>query len=99
MLDLTPIQKKHLKALAHNLNAAVLLGKSGLTDSLIAEIDRSLAIHELIKVKFNKSKEEKTELGEQLAEKSNSTFVSFVGNNLIIYNEAELEEDRKIKLP
>jgi RNA-binding protein len=51
MDGLSPIERKKLKARAHALDPIVHLGNKGLTDAVIAEIDRALAAHELIKVR------------------------------------------------
>jgi RNA-binding protein len=47
----TPAERKALKARAHPLDPIVHLGGKGLTQALIAELDRALAAHELIKVR------------------------------------------------
>ncbi|HEX9182157.1 MAG TPA: YhbY family RNA-binding protein, partial [Burkholderiales bacterium] len=46
---LTPAQRKMLKARAHALHPILQLGGKGLTDAVVAEIERALAHHELIK--------------------------------------------------
>jgi RNA-binding protein len=51
MLDLTPAQRKFLKAQAHSLKPVVMIGQAGLTTAVRDEIERSLAAHELIKVR------------------------------------------------
>ena len=48
---LTPAERKALKAKAHKLDPVVQIGAKGLTDEVIAEIDRALNAHELIKVR------------------------------------------------
>ena len=48
---LTAAERKALKAKAHKLEPVVQIGAKGLTDEVIAEIDRALAAHELIKVR------------------------------------------------
>ena len=48
---LTPAERKALKAKAHKLDPVVHVGAKGLTDEVIAEIDRALHAHELIKVR------------------------------------------------
>ena len=48
---LTPAERKALKAKAHKLDPVVQIGARGLTDEVIAEIDRALRAHELIKVR------------------------------------------------
>ena len=48
---LTPSERKSLKAKAHKLEPVVQIGAKGLTEEVIAEIDRALNAHELIKVR------------------------------------------------
>ena len=48
---LTPVERKALKAKAHKLEPVVQIGAKGLTEEVIAEIDRALKAHELIKVR------------------------------------------------
>jgi RNA-binding protein len=49
-MALTEKQKKHLRRLAHPMNPIVMLGNAGLTDAIVAELDRALTDHELVKV-------------------------------------------------
>ena len=44
-------RRSELRARAHRLRPVVIVGDKGLTPEVLAEIDRSLAAHELIKVK------------------------------------------------
>jgi RNA-binding protein len=48
---LTSSERKALKAKAHKLDPVVQIGAKGLTDEVVAEIDRALKVHELIKVR------------------------------------------------
>ena len=48
---LNPAERKALKARAHKLGPVVMIGGKGLTDEVIAEIDRALADHEHVKVR------------------------------------------------
>lgn len=98
-MKLTSEQKKFLKGLAHSVDAQVFFGKSGITEELVQELDRSLESHELVKMKFNQGKEEKKELALELAEKTHAVLVEMVGNNAIIFREQKVTEKRKIKLP
>jgi RNA-binding protein len=43
--------RKTLKAKAHKLEPVVQIGAKGLTDEVVAEIERALNAHELIKVR------------------------------------------------
>jgi RNA-binding protein len=48
---LTAAERKALKAKAHKLEPVVQIGAKGLTDEVVAEIERALKAHELIKVR------------------------------------------------
>lgn len=50
-LQLVPAQRSDLRSRAHGLNPVVMIGAEGLTRSVLAEIDRSLAAHDLIKIR------------------------------------------------
>lgn len=50
-MSISPAQKRFLRSQAHHLKPVVLLGQHGLTKNVIAEIDRALEAHELIKVR------------------------------------------------
>ncbi len=51
-LSLTNRERSALKARAHALEPVVQVGQAGLTDTVVAEIDRALAAHDLIKVRI-----------------------------------------------
>ena len=48
---LSSAERKELKARAHKLEPVVIIGNKGLTAEVVAEIDRALKTHELIKVR------------------------------------------------
>jgi putative YhbY family RNA-binding protein len=50
-VTLTARERAHLKARAHALEPVVHIGHGGVTDNVIAEVERSLVAHELIKVR------------------------------------------------
>jgi len=51
MAELSPSRRRELKARAHALDPVVLIGGAGLSPTVLAEIDRGLKSHELIKVR------------------------------------------------
>lgn len=53
MNDITPTQRRALRATAHHLNPVASIGQHGLTPSVLKEIDGALNTHELIKVKLH----------------------------------------------
>jgi len=51
MENLTPAERRALKARAHHLQPVVIIGDAGLTPAVLGEIDRALTSHELIKIR------------------------------------------------
>ena len=98
MIELTSKQRKNLEKLAHDLQPVVIVGGAGVTDGVISMVDNSLAAHDLIKIKFNEYKDEIRDLTTELCEKTDATLVRIIGFTVILFREAEEEEDRKIKL-
>jgi putative YhbY family RNA-binding protein len=49
--ELTSAERQALKGRAHRLNPVVLIGGAGLTPTLVAEVDRALHAHELVKIR------------------------------------------------
>ena len=96
-MDINAKQRKFLEKNAQPLNALVQVGGAGVTENQLAQISRLLGEHELIKVKFNEFKEEKRELANDIAEKTQSTAVRLIGNVLILYRPAEESNDRKFE--
>ncbi len=96
-MDINAKQRKFLEKNAQPLTALVQIGGAGVTENQIAQVSRLLGEHELIKVKFNEFKDEKRELGAEIAEKTNSTLVRLIGNVLILYRPAEETNDRKFE--
>ncbi|MBR1537694.1 MAG: YhbY family RNA-binding protein [Treponema sp.] len=97
MTELNAKQRKLLEKNAQSLNPLVLIGGAGVTENQIAQIDRVLNEHELIKVKFNEFKDEKKELSTEITQKTGSTFVRLLGNVLILYRPAKEIEERKFE--
>ena len=75
------------------MQPVVIVGGAGVTDGVMDMIDKSLAAHELIKVKFNEYKDEKQELTQEICEKTDATLVRIIGNIAILYREKEEKDD------
>lgn len=96
IMEITSKQRKILEKYAHDISPVVIVGGAGVTDGVIGMINSSLEAHELIKVKFNEYKDEKKDLAAEICEKCNAVLVRIIGNVLILYRQAEDENDRKI---
>jgi RNA-binding protein len=86
---LSPAERKALKARAHRLEPVVLIGGEGLSDAVIAEIGRALAVHELIKVRAPGLEREQRQaaLGEICA-RCGAQAVQHIGKVLVLYRKA-----------
>lgn len=93
---MTSAQRKRLRSLAHHLDPVVMIGKHGLTDTVISATNDALDAHELIKVRFLEHKDEKKALTEQLTEATRSELAGLVGHVAILYRQHEDPEKRKI---
>ena len=79
---------KELKSKAMMLEPIIIVGKSGLTDSVVKEIKIQLRKRKLIKIKFLKGivKEKgKKELAAELVSKTNAKLVQHVGFVVVLY--------------
>jgi len=87
---LTGKQKRHLRALGHNLKPLILIGKKEIEDSLIAEANAALDAHELIKVKLLEScMLNKHEASERLAFSCNADIAQVLGKTFLLYRPAK----------
>jgi putative YhbY family RNA-binding protein len=89
MNPLSSARRSELRAAAHKLSPVVIIGdKKGLTDEVIAEIDRSLKAHELIKVRaMTDEREARSVWMEAICEKLEAHPVQQIGKVLVIYRE------------
>ncbi len=85
-IELTPNQRRALRAEAHKLNPVVHIGQNGLTEAVIREIARSLDAHELIKIRvFSDDRAERDALQESICDQLDAASVQHIGKLLVIY--------------
>ena len=89
-------QRSYLKGLANNIDPIFQLGKSGLTDNFIKQIDGALETRELLKVNVLKSCDlDPTEVANYLINELSAEFVQSIGRRFVIYRESK--ENKKIE--
>ncbi len=97
-MTLTGKQKRHLRALGHELAAVVQLGKDGSTEAVIAAANVQLEAHELIKVRLGRhALEECREVADVLAAATRSEVAQVLGKTFLLYRARR--EKPKIQLP
>jgi RNA-binding protein len=83
---LSDAQRKYLRRLGHDLDPVVLVGNSGLSPNLIAELDGALAHHELVKVRARVGdRDVRDELLAELASSTRSEMVQRIGHVALFY--------------
>ena len=81
-------QRAYLRSLANNVNALFQIGKNGISDNFINQIDEALEARELIKLHvLENSPEDITQLANTLAQNSNSEIVQIVGNKITLFRQ------------
>lgn len=76
---------KQLRAIGHKLKPVVTVAGKGLTDNVLAELNRALTDHELIKVKLAAgSREARSAMAVQLCEQTGATLVQSIGNVVLL---------------
>lgn len=85
-LSLTPRERVKLRARAHALAPVVQLGHAGVSDTVVAEVDRALTAHELIKVRIGgDDRDARVELGDTLSTRTDSAVVQRVGKIVVLW--------------
>ena len=93
-VSLTPRERAALKARAHALEPVVHIGQHGLTAAVIAEIDRALTAHELIKVRAGAAdRQGRAELFEAIRDRTDAAAVQSVGRVIVLWRPRPADED------
>lgn len=86
--QLSPAQRRSLRAAAHHLNPVVSISQKGLTPSVLAEIDRCLKAHELIKLRlYGIERENRAALFTEICTALDCAEVQHIGNLLVLWRE------------
>ncbi|KGP73127.1 ribosome assembly RNA-binding protein YhbY [Pontibacillus yanchengensis] len=95
---LTGKQKRFLRSKAHHLSPIFQVGKTGVTDNMITQIDEALEKRELIKISILQNNfENKNEVAQELADGAQAQIVQIIGNTIILYKESS--NNKEIQLP
>ncbi|ABW19289.1 ribosome assembly RNA-binding protein YhbY [Alkaliphilus oremlandii] len=95
---LTGKQRSYLKSIANGLKPITQIGKSGITDAFLEQLDLALNSREIVKVTIlETSLLETKETANEVAQKVRAEFVQAIGNKFVIYRKNH--ENPKIELP
>lgn len=91
-------QRSFLRSMAHELDPIAYLGKQGLTENVIKQIDVCLESRELVKVKLQEGCDLKAkDVANEIAERLGAEFVQAIGHKFTLYRESR--ENKQIILP
>ena len=99
---ITSKQRSYLKSLAHNLDPIVHIGKDGLTENVIKEMNICLENRELIKVKLQEGAIlEPKDTANEAAQILGAEFVQAIGRKFVLYrfSKERAKEGKQIMLP
>ena len=95
---ITSKQKSYLRSQANRLQPIFQIGKSGLTEPIIKQIEEALEARELIKLSvLQNCEQEKEEIADILSQEDGMEIVQIIGKTIVVYKESV--EKKKIVLP
>ncbi|NIA26752.1 MAG: ribosome assembly RNA-binding protein YhbY [Desulfobulbaceae bacterium] len=87
-MPLSESQKKYLRGRGHDLKPLIMVGDAGLSASLMAEYESTLAHHELIKVRVRVGdRAARDAIIDELCATGSAQLIQRVGNVALIYRE------------
>jgi RNA-binding protein len=85
-MALSQEQKKQFKSIGHHLKPILMVAENGLSEGVLAELERALNDHELIKVQFRiTEREDRKALVEELCAAGRCELVQSIGKMALVY--------------
>ena len=95
---MTSKQRAYLRSQANTINSIFQVGKSGITDILLKQLNDAIEARELIKVAVLETAPASCkELAEELAQGSNSIVIQTIGNKITLFRQKQ--KNSKFNLP
>lgn len=95
---MTSKQRAYLRGLANNIDAIFQVGKGGISDVLLEQLNNAIEARELIKINvLETAPGNAKELAEEIALGTNSVVVQTVGNKITLFRQKK--KNSKIELP
>lgn len=95
---ITTKQRAELKSIAANITPAFQVGKGGVNDAQVAQIDDYLRVHEIVKIKvLDNSLYNAREAAEEISGKINADVVQVIGSKAVLYKRNEKQPVIRLK--
>lgn len=87
---LTGKQRRFLRALGTGVDPIIQVGKAGMMDAVIRQLDEALEARELVKVRvISNAPVEPHEVADRLTEGTGAELVQVIGRNILFYRRSE----------
>ena len=97
-MDLTSRQRAQLRSLANGIDTILIIGKEGIGDNLVKQVNDALEARELIKGKvLENSPLTPREAAEELAPLTRSEVVQVIGTKFVLYRPSH-KKDKKDRI-
>lgn len=95
---MTSKQRAYLKSLASNIDTIFQIGKGGIEENFIKQVDTALEAREIVKIKaLDSYLDGPAAAAVELAEATGAEVVQVIGTKLVLYRESK--KNKKIVLP
>ncbi|APX91673.1 ribosome assembly protein YhbY [Halomonas sp. 1513] len=85
-MSLSQAQKKAFRSIGHHLNPVVTVSENGISEGVIAELERALNDHELIKIKLAlPERDDRAAMLEELVAQSGAERIQTIGKMALLY--------------
>ncbi|MCG7599447.1 ribosome assembly RNA-binding protein YhbY [Halomonas sp. McH1-25] len=85
-MSLSQAQKKAFRSIGHHLDPVVTVSENGVSEGVMAELDRALTDHELIKIKLAVGDREiRRQVIEELAADARAEIIQIIGKMALFY--------------
>lgn len=95
---MTSKERAYLRGLANSLDAIFQVGKAGVSDTLLKQLDNAIEARELIKISILETAPASAkQLAEEIAKGTNSIVVQTIGNKITLFRQRK--KNSKIIFP
>ena len=85
-MSLSQAQKKAMRSIGHHLDPVVTASENGISEGMLAELERALNDHELVKVKLAiPDRDDRTAVLDELVAQSRSELIQKIGKVALLY--------------
>ncbi len=97
---LTSKQRAALRAIASNTDTILQIGKGGISENLIAQVDDALKAREIVKIRVLETAfMTPAEAAAELSEETNSEVAQVIGTKFVLYRaNPDIPKEKRIKL-